>query len=251
MCNLDIRVGCRYCCEGPVIAVNIDIRAASKLDAVCVGSDYLFVCTVGFRAAVIEGVRACQSLIFICKYRYVVACRIREINCIVKSAECTADIDCCGRTVRSFIGQIDSDRIASIEIPDINWYGDETITFFATDPEGGSDNDFTTFTVNPINDPPIVSGIPDQIINEGETFTTINLDNYVTDIDNSASELIWTYSGNTDLTIDITNRIATITIPHNDWFGEEKTNYEIKWHGFHNGFDDEIYAWIQWQLAKK
>jgi hypothetical protein len=35
------------------------------------------------------------------------------------------------------------------------------------------------------NLPPVVSGIPDQTVSEGSSFTTINLDDYVSDPDNS------------------------------------------------------------------
>ncbi len=71
------------------------------------------------------------------------------------------------------------------------------------------------------NEPPEVSDIPDQTIVEGGSFATINLDNYVTDPDNSDSEIVWTYSGNTDLSVSITSRVATITIPGADWNGSE------------------------------
>ncbi|HRT92205.1 MAG TPA: C25 family cysteine peptidase, partial [Anaerolineaceae bacterium] len=72
-----------------------------------------------------------------------------------------------------------------------------------------------------VNDPPLVLDIPDQQIVEGETFTTINLDDYVVDVDNPVEEIEWTFTGNTDLNVNITNRVATITLPHADWFGSE------------------------------
>jgi hypothetical protein len=46
------------------------------------------------------------------------------------------------------------DRVASIATPDADWNGSETLTFTATDPEGDSDGDVATFTVNPVNEPP-------------------------------------------------------------------------------------------------
>ena len=45
-----------------------------------------------------------------------------------------------------------------------------------------------TFTVTAINDAPVVADIPDQTVDEGVTFTTINLDDYVSDADNLDSE---------------------------------------------------------------
>jgi len=43
--------------------------------------------------------------------------------------------------------------------------------------------------------PPVVSDIPAQTIDEGNTFTTIDLDAYVTDVDNTDAEMTWSYSG--------------------------------------------------------
>ncbi len=76
-------------------------------------------------------------------------------------------------------------------------------------------------SITPVNQAPVVSGIPDQTINEGESFTTINLDDYVSDVDNTDAEIVWSYSGNSQLTVDITNRVATVTIPDADWNGSE------------------------------
>jgi hypothetical protein len=121
---------------------------------------------------------------------------------------------------------IDGNRVATITIPDPDWNGAETITFTATDPGLLSAQDNATFTVTTVNDPPVVSDIPDQTIAEGETFATIPLDDYVTDADHLDSEINWTYSGNTELTVSIDgNRVATITIPDPDWNGAETITF--------------------------
>ena len=78
-----------------------------------------------------------------------------------------------------------------------------------------------TLTVTNVNDAPVVSGIPNQTVAEGSSFTTITLDTYVTDPDNADSEMGWTYSGNSQLSVTITNRVATITIPNSNWNGSE------------------------------
>ena len=76
-----------------------------------------------------------------------------------------------------------------------------------------------------VNDAPVVTDIPNQTIAEGATFTTINLDDYVSDVDNTDAEMTWTYSGNTDLTVSIVNRVATISIPSADWNGAETITF--------------------------
>ena len=120
---------------------------------------------------------------------------------------------------------IDASRVATIGIPNVDWNGAETITIRATDPGSLYDEDQATFTVTAVNDAPVVSDIPDQTIAEGATFTTINLDDYVSDVDNTDAEMTWTYSGNVSLSVTITNRVATIGIPHLDWNGAETITF--------------------------
>ncbi|ETR73138.1 MAG: hypothetical protein OMM_07124, partial [Candidatus Magnetoglobus multicellularis str. Araruama] len=112
-------------------------------------------------------------------------------------------------------------RVATISVPYSTWSGSETITFIATDPEGLTASDSATFTVTSVNDQPVVSDISDQSISEGNSFTPIQLDNYVDDIDNADTEITWTATGQSELTVTITNRIATIEIPDSDWNGTE------------------------------
>ncbi len=84
---------------------------------------------------------------------------------------------------------------------------------------------------------PVVSGIPDQVIPEGTSFTTIALDDYVTDADNSDEQLSWSYSGNASLTVNIVNHVATITIPDADWNGSELITFRATDPGAHWGED--------------
>ncbi|MGD9897748.1 MAG: Ig-like domain-containing protein, partial [Calditrichaceae bacterium] len=114
-------------------------------------------------------------------------------------------------------------RVATIGIP-ADWNGAETITFTATDPDNLFDSDAATFTVTAVNDAPVVADIPNQTIAEGASFTTISLDDYVSDVDNLDSEMTWSYSGNTNLSVTITSRVATIGIPA-DWNGAETITF--------------------------
>ncbi len=116
-----------------------------------------------------------------------------------------------------------NNRVATISYPS-GWTGSETITFTATDPDGHSDSDDATFTVQP-NECPIVSDIPNQTIVTGNNFTTIHLDNYVHDPDNLDSEITWTWSGNQNLIVSINNnRVATISYL-SGWKGSETITF--------------------------
>ena len=120
---------------------------------------------------------------------------------------------------------IDANHVATIGIPNSNWYGSETITFTAMDPDSFFNLDSATFTVEN-NEAPAVSDIPDQTVNQGEEFAQISLDDYVNDPDNTDSEMTWTYSGNNQLNVTIdANRVATISKPSSDWTGSETITF--------------------------
>ena len=138
---------------------------------------------------------------------------------------------------------IDAAHVATISTPNADWNGNETITFTATDPAGASDSDPAVFVVNGINDPPQVSDIPDQTITEGATFSTIILDNYVSDPDNTDNELTWSYSGNSSLTVSIsTGRVATISAPNADWNGSEIITFKATDPGNLTGIDPATFT---------
>ncbi len=105
------------------------------------------------------------------------------------------------------------DRVATINVtPDFT--GSAVFEFTATDPDGNSDSDQATFTVNtPENEPPVVADIPDQTVTSGDPFVQINLDDYVSDPDNADNEISWTSAGANQLTVAIVDRVATITYP--------------------------------------
>ena len=117
------------------------------------------------------------------------------------------------------------DRVATITVLDPEWGGNETVTFTAEDPDGATDSDDATFTVTAINDAPIVTDIPDQGINEDETFTSITLDDYVSDDDHSDAQISWTASATTNFDVTITDRVATITVLDPEWGGNETVTF--------------------------
>ena len=78
-----------------------------------------------------------------------------------------------------------------------------------------------------VNQPPELDSIPDQTIEEGDSFVTIPLDDHVEDPDNPDNQMSWTYSGNTELTVTIdTGRVATIGIPNINWNGSETITFK-------------------------
>ena len=105
-------------------------------------------------------------------------------------------------------------NIATIT-PDKNWNGEEEVTFTASD---GTLEDSETINVrvNPVNDAPIVSNIPDIEFDE-DTIYELDLSQYVTDDD----EVTWSVNSNI---VNINGNIATIT-PDKNWNGEEEVTF--------------------------
>ena len=122
--------------------------------------------------------------------------------------------------------EIDPKRVATIVIPDTNWYGAAKITFTATDGEYASDKKTAVFTVKPINDAPVLQKIPDQTIEEKNEFESISLTDFVSDVDDDVSKIKWTIAGNKDLKFDIDKYgTANIKIPNEFWNGSETVTF--------------------------
>jgi len=110
--------------------------------------------------------------------------------------------------------------------PSANYYGSDSFTFKVKDDDGAWSGTTATVsvTVKSVNDRPQVSDIPGQTIDEGGSFSQINLDGYVYDPDHSDSQISWTYSGNSSLSVSISNRVATISAP-GGWAGSETITF--------------------------
>lgn len=122
--------------------------------------------------------------------------------------------------------EIDPNRVASVIIPDQNWYGSAKIKFTATDGEYASASTTANFVVKPINDAPVLQKIPDQTIEEKNEFESISLTDYVADVDDDVMKLKWTISGNKDLKFDIDKYgSANIKIPNEFWNGSETVTF--------------------------
>ena len=103
---------------------------------------------------------------------------------------------------------------------DQNWRGSESVIFTIKD-ETTQNNYFSSdeviFTISE-NFEPVLSGIPDQVIYPGENFSQVNLLNYLETYD--ADNILWSFTGNTELNIEIEENIASITYEAN-WIGLE------------------------------
>ncbi len=128
-----------------------------------------------------------------------------------------------GVNIELFTVEIDgsTDVLTVTPIHDAN--GSDIVTLTLTNSHNLTDTQDITITVNPVNDAPMMSSILNQTIDKGESFSIIELDDYVSDVDNSNSELIFTYSGavNLDVSIDAIKRQVSIAPKDADWTGQE------------------------------
>ncbi|MBT4496257.1 MAG: hypothetical protein HOC74_00960, partial [Gemmatimonadetes bacterium] len=96
---------------------------------------------------------------------------------------------------------------------------EETISFSANGAYGDPSNPLALHTILNYDFPPSVSGIPDQKIEAGNRFASIDLKNYLVEKDGHA--IVWSYSSdNFFLTVAIDAQgVATITPTRTDWTG--------------------------------
>lgn len=77
-----------------------------------------------------------------------------------------------------------------------------------------------------VNQPPIISAIPNQIIAPGSSFFQIELDQFVQDPDHPPRQIEWTVSGNRELAVTITDRRVAIVQPlQPGWIGLETLRF--------------------------
>jgi hypothetical protein len=77
----------------------------------------------------------------------------------------------------------------SVDVSSISeWSGIDTVTFRAEDPIGALAEDTIRVIVLPVNDPPVISGVPDLIVHFDYDYE-FDLSNYIRDKDNNSYEL--------------------------------------------------------------
>lgn len=103
--------------------------------------------------------------------------------------------------------------------PELNWFGQTTITATVTDPNGLFDTNGLLFTVEPVNDPPQLSNFPGLETDE-DTPVSIMLNDFVADVDNAVEDLSWSIESvrNVNVEIDPETSAAVLT-PAENWYG--------------------------------
>ncbi len=160
---------------------------------------------------------------------------------VTDDATADANITWSTNTLTNFSVVIDANRVATITTLNGSWTGSEEITFTAQDEGGKTGSDPALFTVQ-ANNAPVVSDIPDQPISKGGSFATINLDDYVTDDHTADADIVWSTNALTNLSVDIVDRVATITVLDAEWTGNETITFTAQDEGGKTGSDDALFT---------
>ena len=106
----------------------------------------------------------------------------------------------------------------------LNWNGVEQITFTINDNVTRlSASATTSIVVTPVNDPPVIN-LPSSFTFAEDGIITINMSNYVTDVDNA--DLTITATGNQNVTINISGMNVTLGALPN-WNGTESITFTV------------------------
>ena len=120
--------------------------------------------------------------------------------------------------------RIEANRYVTCDAPAQYKYGISHITVEANDGEF-ADRDSFTITVNRVAQAPVISNVPNVEFFAGECYS-LDLDNYVSDTDNTPDALIWSVTGNvnTRISIDAETHIAQFC---SDIVGQEQVVFRV------------------------
>jgi len=121
------------------------------------------------------------------------------------------------------------------------WSGVDTITFRARDPIGALAEDTAMITVRPVNDPPVISGVPNLVVRHGVDYR-FDLRPYIHDADNTTDELSLTTSDDVFIRFDplsstvmilnypesLNNKTIPLTITISDGILSDEQIIEVK-----------------------
>ncbi|MCK4670202.1 MAG: tandem-95 repeat protein [Nanoarchaeota archaeon] len=112
--------------------------------------------------------------------------------------------------------------------PDADWNGQRVLTFIAQDSNSGTGVDTITLNVSAVNDAPRwnFSAINNTLIFNENTNGTLNLGNYVTDLEEALANLTLSFTpvANINITINQTTKVATF-VPDANFTGQRNVTF--------------------------
>lgn len=134
-------------------------------------------------------------------------------------------------------------HVAVFTLPDANWYGFEDITFVATNPNDETASIEATFTVQNVNDRPVLTDIGGQTTPEDVTLTGLEVE--FTDLDPTDSHTITVVSSNPNVSMaNLSGNTSGSTyqlVPEDDWHGTAQITVTVRDNGNGTLSDSEVY----------
>ncbi len=103
----------------------------------------------------------------------------------------------------------------------LNWYGSETITFRATDPDSNFGEDTITVTVTPVDDPTTWLSLSSRTINEDSSSGTVVYNNILSRINDPDSNITLTIGTNVHFTVQLNGNNLVVSNLVKNWHGSE------------------------------
>jgi len=123
--------------------------------------------------------------------------------------------------------------------PPANWFGTDSMQVIVSD-TAASDTSRFLLHVTPVNDPPVLSDIPDtSLAEDGQlTIPLADWDGLVTDVDNPFEDLQWGFENQQGLEVDTADG-AVIVQGSPDWYGRDTIEVHVS-----DGTDEGIAPWV-------
>jgi hypothetical protein len=102
--------------------------------------------------------------------------------------------------------------------PELNFYGTDTFTYFISDGNGGSDTAAVMIAITSVNDLPVIANLPDSVEFNADTSVTLNIWDFVEDVETPDSLLLFQFSANPDSLVfdyDTTTGFLTVSTVSN------------------------------------
>ncbi|KAA3618949.1 MAG: PKD domain-containing protein [Calditrichaeota bacterium] len=124
---------------------------------------------------------------------------------------------------------IDFNHLATIAVVDSEFAGTELISFVASDPGNQRDTSVVAFTVNGINDPPIISGFTDKTIDEDGSvnYSMADLATMIIDPDHTYNQLQYSLLGANQLQVAFEDGKGLSIFGPANWFGQETVTLKV------------------------
>ncbi len=97
--------------------------------------------------------------------------------------------------------------------PEVDFFGTDSFMVVVTDPDGLTDTTYQTVTVNNLNDPPQIVGLPDLTDMNVNDSTKLKMEQYAQDSDTPYERLTWTFTtSGSEISYNYNSSTDTLTI---------------------------------------